>query len=122
MYEVSVRGGFAAAHYLRGYGGKCEHLHGHNWEVELTLESSDLGPLGIVVDFKEVKELLLGILEELDHQELNTLQQFLDQNPSSENIARWIFEEFSERMGWRGVILKHVDVWESPGSRVSYRK
>ncbi len=120
MYELSIKSDFASAHYLRGYEGKCKTLHGHTWKVELTIESQELDTIGMVRDFALLKKQLKEFLEELDHVHLNELPYFKDVNPTTENLAKYIFDGFSKRYG--PVKLKKVTVWESDQASVAYSK
>ncbi len=118
MYQIEVTGNFSAAHQLRGYQGKCENLHGHNWMVSLTLEANQLDATGLAIDFREAKKLLKPVLEELDHTLLNQHPQFRERNPTSENIASFIAKRVSGEIP--GVKVVSVAVWESPGSKAVY--
>ena len=122
MYEVSIRGEFSAAHNLREIGGKCESLHGHNFKVEVAVESASLDSQGLVIDFRILKEETRAVLEGLDHKYLNELPFCRGRNPSSEVIAAHLFEELSRRIdrGWRRV--SWVAVWESDTSRALFRR
>jgi len=120
MYELKVVTQFAAAHQLRDSGGKCEKLHGHNWRIEVVLTGEKLNSVGLLIDFKEVKEAVDGILEELDHSFLNELPQFKDQNPSSENIAAYIFERLGSRLNNNQIKVSRVIAWESDSASASY--
>lgn len=120
MYELKVITQFAAAHQLRNYTGKCESLHGHNWKVEVILKGEKLKNTGLLIDFKEVKEATDRILEELDHSFLNELPQFKDQNPSSENIAAYIFENLSSKLNNNQIKVSKVTAWESDSASASY--
>ena len=93
MFEISIKSHFCGAHRLIGYKGKCANLHGHNWEVEVFLRGTRTNRLGMLVDFKNVKEILNGVLAKLDHQNLNALPIFKETNPTAENIAKFIFDE-----------------------------
>jgi len=95
MYEIKVISDFSSAHMLRGYEGKCENMHGHNWKIEVVVSSEKLDKLGMVVDFKELKHKLKIILEELDHKNLNDIEYFKKINPTSENIAKYIFDKLA---------------------------
>ena len=119
MYELNVTAGFAAAHSLRGYKGACENLHGHNWKVDVVLESEKLDDIGMVVDFKEVKAALGEILAELDHSFLNELPQFQQVNPTTENLARHICEALAKRLP-AGVRVQSVTSWESEKCGAKY--
>lgn len=118
MYELTIRGEFASAHYLRGYQGPCQQLHGHTWKLEVTVCSNVLNELGLVVDFKELKSLLQEILKPLDHGCLNELPVFQNANPTTEKLAQYIFQEFSRQAS--GVTVKQVRLWESDSSSVIY--
>ena len=120
MFEVSKESYFAAAHNLRGYGGKCEELHGHNWRVRLCVRAEQLDHLGMVVDFKILEDVLGEILSRLDHHFLNEIEPFDDQNPSAENISKYIAEEAHERLTDDRVRVHRCEVWESEGSRAIY--
>lgn len=118
MYEVSVTQHFDAAHYLRGYGGRCEQLHGHRFEVAVTVKAEQLNNIGIAFDFAELKKHLAEVLKRFDHVCLNDIAPFDNINPSSENIATTVCGELTGRLG--GMVVSRVEVWESPESRVTY--
>ena len=120
MFELSIRGDFAAAHFLRGYEGKCKNLHGHTWKVELIATGEKLDNIGMVYDFAVLKKQLKEFLSELDHSYLNELPFFKEINPTTENLAKFIFEEFPKR--YNQIALKRVTVWESENAGVSYSK
>lgn len=120
MYEVTIRKSFSAAHLLRQIGGKCEELHGHNFIVEVSVRAESLNTEGLLIDFRVVKRWTDEVLDELDHKYLNELKYFTDMNPSSENIARVLFERISEKARPMQVFPSRVTVWESENSRVSY--
>lgn len=120
MYELTVIRQFSAAHQLREFRGNCERLHGHNWKVEVSLTGEELNDAGLLIDFKEVKEATDRTLEELDHSFLNELPHFRDQNPSSENIAAYIFEKLSSTLNSNQIKVTKVTAWESDSARASY--
>jgi len=122
MFELVVRGHFSAAHQLRGYGGKCEALHGHNYKIDIHVTSDKLNEAGIAIDFALLKDSLEGILKELDHKFLNDLPQFTSINPSAENIARFIFDRLLKKFETKGVELKKVGVWESDSCVAYYSR
>src|ERR1051326_6715538 len=93
MYEVTVERTFAAGHYLRNYRGKCENPHGHNYRVRVTLQGNDLDRAGLLLDFKDLKDLIKQTIERLDHQMINDLEPFTQVNPSAENIAKYFYEQ-----------------------------
>ena len=120
MHEVSVTLQFSAAHNLRGYRGQCEALHGHNWKVEVSLAARTLDKLGMVADFKVIKGHLKAILAPLDHAYLNNLADFKKINPTSEHIARLVFEGMRKRISAGGLKVSKVRVWETDNSCATY--
>ena len=118
MYEVRVKRHFDAAHALRGYKGKCETTHGHRYEVVVCVESEALDEMGLAYDFTELKRVLDSVIERFDHTYLNEAPPFDEMNPSSENIARVIYEELEGPI--EGARLRSVEVWESPDAWVTY--
>ncbi|MCL6638358.1 MAG: 6-carboxytetrahydropterin synthase QueD [Firmicutes bacterium] len=127
MYELSVRTRFAAAHFLRDYSGSCSRLHGHTWSVEVLIGGKALDHKGMVLDFKEVKDALKKIVGELDHQNLNELDAFKgsgENNPTAENLARYIFSRLKRELtpAAGDISIRSVRVWESPDAWASYRE
>ncbi len=120
MYEVKVVTQFAAAHRLENFYGKCEALHGHNWKVEVFLVGNTLDRTGLLMDFGVVKARTNEVLEELDHKYLNELAAFQDRNPSSENLACYLYERLGAALNGDGVKIHRVNVWESDTSCASY--
>lgn len=119
MFKAKVIDTFSAAHSLRGYRGDCERLHGHNYRVEVTVSSRELDSMGVVMDFRELKQLVKGILAGLDHRYLNEIEPFREQNPSAENIARHIFTSLSPSIE-KPLKLHEVVVWENDTCCVSF--
>ena len=120
MYEVKIVTQFAAAHRLENFNGKCEALHGHNWKVEVFLVGEDLDDAGLLMDFGVVKARTKEVLEEIDHKYLNELAAFQDRNPSSENLACYLYERLRAIFNGDGAKVRRVDVWESDTSCASY--
>lgn len=120
MYKVKVRSEFSGAHNLRGYKGKCEDLHGHNWDVEVEVAAGDLDAAGMIIDFKDLKTLLDETVAGMDHKHLNEMEYFKRVNPTSENIARYIYESILEKRPDLG--LEAVTVWETGSSSATYSK
>jgi len=120
MYELMIETNFAAAHQLRGYKGKCEKLHGHNWRVQVTVASDKLNDIGIVVDFHDLKDALNETVSTLDHSFLNDLFPFTEKNPSSENIAKWIYESLKNKADDENYDISSVTVWESETASATY--
>ncbi len=104
---------------MRGYEGSCERLHGHNWRVDVVVRAERLDALGMVVDFREVKAITSSLLEELDHHYLNELPAFEEANPTTENVARWVFEKLAGNLP-EGVVMHKVTAWESENCGASY--
>ena len=120
MYKVKVIAHFSGAHNLIGYDGPCEDLHGHNWRIEVSAHSEELDDLGMVVDFKELKGALKECLAGLDHKHLNEVEYFKTANPTSENIAKYIFDEVSGKI--KDVKICKVTVYETDTSCATYTK
>ncbi len=120
MYELKVVTHFAAAHRLANFYGKCEALHGHNWKVEIFVRAANLDDAGLVLDFGQIKAKAKDILAELDHTYLNDLPAFRVQNPSSENLARYLFERLSTALNDERVTVTRVAVWESEQTSAAY--
>ena len=122
MYEVVIISDFSAAHHLRGYKGKCEELHGHNWKVEVLLASAGTDKIGMVEDFAVIKEKLKGVLSLLDHKYLNVLSYFKKANPTSENLAKLIYANMKERTKSGPAKVISVRVWETENSSAIYHE
>lgn len=121
IYELMVEDEFSSAHFLRGYLGKCENLHGHNWKVQVFIKSEKLNKIGLAYDFKKLKKILSETLDKLDHKFINNTPFFKKENPSSENIAKFIFSEILEKIETKTIRLSKVTVWESSNSNATYR-
>lgn len=119
-FELIVREEFAAAHQLRNYQGDCERLHGHNFKVELTVRAETLDDRGLAMDFKDLKAALRKVLDSLDHTFLNQQEPFTRENPTSENLARFIYHAVKGMMDVPGVQVHQVTVWESDTAAASY--
>jgi len=120
MYHLMIKTHFAAAHRLVNYQGDCENLHGHNWNVEVTVAAQELDSAGLGLDFKILKRRTKTLLDELDHKYLNDLDAFREISPSSEQIARFIFGRLSQVLNDQNVQIERVTVWESEYACASY--
>lgn len=121
MYRLKVKDSFSSAHYLKNYQGACENLHGHNWMVELIVEGETLNNIEILIDFKELKGILKEVLEELDHRLINEHPFFQERNPSSENLAFFIFQRVKEKLNsYPQVRVKEVTVYETEKASATY--
>ena len=121
MYELDITREFSAAHMLKGYDGLCSNLHGHNWTVQVFIQAGQLDDIGIAADFTVIKRVLTEILAQFDHKYLNELPEFQGINPTSENIARILFEKLAPAVAKPGIKLDRVRVCESPTSGATYR-
>jgi 6-pyruvoyltetrahydropterin/6-carboxytetrahydropterin synthase len=120
-WKLKVKKDFAAAHQLRNYNGKCENMHGHNFGVEVEVEGNKLDPkVEIVMDFKVLKNELADVLETLDHKHLNEIEYFKHRNPSSENLARYVYEEMKKRVETDDIKLVYASVSENDSSVATY--
>ena len=123
MYELTVIVEFEAAHRIVDYPGKCNRLHGHNWSVEVTVKGKKLNDLGMLIDFKELKKEVNKTIDKLDHVYLNELDSFVKENPTAENIAKYIYEQVeASPLFANDIKVTMIKVWESPKSAVSYSK
>ena len=123
MYEVTVEDSFAAGHYLRNYKGKCENPHGHNYKVRVTLAGDQLDKAGLLLDFKDLREVIKHVIDRLDHQMINDIKPFTELNPSAENLAKYFYEETRARLkeSTQGrVAVKDVQVWETDTTTATY--
>ncbi len=123
MFEVSVEETFAAGHALRGYRGKCENLHGHNYKVRVTLQGANLDSTGLLYDFVHLKQVISSVIQSLDHKFLNDLPPFTTINPSAENIAKYFYEEALKQLRSMpdGTRITSVTVWETDATAATYR-
>jgi 6-pyruvoyltetrahydropterin/6-carboxytetrahydropterin synthase len=123
MYEVSVDETFAAAHNLRGYKGKCENLHGHNYKVRVTLAGKEVDSVGLLYDFVHLKQVIQSVIRSLDHKYLNELSPFDVLNPSAENIARYIYDQTAKQLHQapNGAGVSSITVWESDVTAATFR-
>jgi 6-pyruvoyltetrahydropterin/6-carboxytetrahydropterin synthase len=123
MYEVTVEDSFAAGHYLRNYRGKCENPHGHNYKVRVTLAGAELDKAGLLLDFKDLRDVMKHVIDRLDHRMINELEPFTVLNPSAENLAKYFFDETNGRLrsstGGR-VWVKTVTVFETDTTTATY--
>jgi len=120
MYEVTIKKSFSAAHILKEIGGKCEELHGHNFTVEVTVAGPSLNSEDLLIDFRVLKGWTNEILGGLDHKYLNEIDCFRERNPSSEQVARYIYDRLAEKVRSLSLSLTRVTVWESENARASY--
>ena len=118
MFELCIGDKISSAHFLPGYEGRCKNIHGHTWKIEIFLRGKKLDDLGMIVDFAILKKQVKDFLEHIDHIHLNDLKYFQENSPTAENIAKYIYDNFSRIIA--PVILEKVNVWESEQAYVSY--
>jgi 6-pyruvoyltetrahydropterin/6-carboxytetrahydropterin synthase len=123
MFEIAVEQGFASAHALRNYKGRCENVHGHNWKVRVVIQGEKLDETGMLVDFLDVKSFMGQILDRIDHQFLNEIPPFDVVNPSAENIAEYFYQEMTGKLGDTPVPVRisEVKIWETDIQSATYR-
>lgn len=122
MYQITIETHFSSAHRLRDYNGECERLHGHNWKVQISVASDVLNDLGMVMDFKDLKSNVKPLIVKLDHQYLNEIPPFNEINPTTENISKYLFDEFSKLINTDQIKVTKVEIWESTTSSASYTR
>jgi len=123
MFEVTVDDSFAAGHYLRNYKGKCENPHGHNYKVRITLAGNELDKAGLLLDFKDLREVMRHVIERLDHQMINEVEPFTTLNPSAENLAKYFYDETNSRLQRTTsgrVRIKQVTIYETDTTTATY--
>ena len=123
MFEVTVEAGFSSGHYLRNYHGKCENPHGHNYKIRVTLAGKELDKAGLLLDFKDLREVMKHVIDRLDHQMINDLEPFTQLNPSAENLAKYFYDESNaklQRVTNGRVHIKNVTVFETDSTTATY--
>jgi len=120
MYDIFIKTHFAGAHHLREYPGNCEKPHGHNWKVQVTVRATELDELGMGIDFKILKQKVNEVVDELDHRDLNEHPAFLNQNPSSEHIAVFLFDQLKTTLNHERYKLYSVMIRETDNSGLTY--
>jgi 6-pyruvoyltetrahydropterin/6-carboxytetrahydropterin synthase len=120
MFDIFIETHFAGAHHLREYPGNCEKPHGHNWKVKVTVRAMQLDTLGMGIDFKVLKKTVNAVVDELDHRDLNEHPAFISQNPSSENISVYLFDQLKPSLNHDRYQLHSVTVYETETSGLTY--
>ena len=120
VFEVYVKTHFSAAHRLEGYPGDCARAHGHNWIVEAYVKCRELDQIGIGIDFRDIKKAVKEVLFGLDHFDLNDLEPFRTANPTSENVAKYIYQELSKKLNTDTAKVSRIKVCETPGAGAYY--
>ena len=120
MFKLIVKKEFSSAHILHGHPGNCKRMHGHNWLVEAEVEGDNTNEIGMVIDFKDIKNNLKEIISMLDHQFLNDLEPFINENPTAENISKYIYKELSNNINTDTIKVSKIKLWETNNSAVTY--
>ena len=120
MFKLVVKKEFSSAHILHGHPGNCKRMHGHNWLVEAEVQGDNTNEIGMVIDFKDIKNNLKEIISMLDHQFLNDLEPFTDENPTAENISKYIYKELSNNINTDNIKVSKIKLWETNNSAVTY--
>ena len=120
MFRLVVKKEFSSAHILVGHPGACKRMHGHNWVVEAKVEGEQTNKIGMVIDFKDIKNELENIISRLDHQYLNDLEPFMENNPTAENISKYIYKELSKNINTDNIKVSEIKLWETNSSAVIY--
>ena len=120
MFKLVVKKEFSSAHILHGHPGNCKRMHGHNWLVEAEVQGDNTNEIGMVIDFKDIKNNLKEIISMLDHQFLNDLEPFINENPTAENISKYIYKELSNNINTDTIKVSKIKLWETNNSAVTY--
>jgi 6-pyruvoyltetrahydropterin/6-carboxytetrahydropterin synthase len=122
MFQVSVEETFSAGHALRGYKGKCENPHGHNYRVRVTVEGQQLDSIGLLYDFVHLKRVLRDLIGGVDHKFLNDQPPFDAINPSAENLAKFFYDETSRELDGmaNSPRITSITVWETDETSATF--
>ena len=120
MFVISVDYSFAAGHALRGYKGKCENVHGHNYKIRVTVGGEELNSIGLVMDFVDLRAAIKALAERLDHRFMNDIPPFDTLNPSAENLAKYFYDGLEPMTGANGVCVHSVTIWETDTTSATY--
>lgn len=120
MFEISAEYTFAAGHALRGYKGKCENVHGHNYKVQVTVAGEHLNSIGLLMDFVDLRAAIKGLVDRLDHRFLNDLPPFDQLNPSAENLAKYFYDGLEPQVREQGNRVSAVKVWETDTTSATF--
>ncbi len=120
MFKLIVKKEFSSAHILHGHPGNCKRMHGHNWIVEAKVEGDNINKIGMVIDFKDIKRNLADIVSKLDHRFLNEIEPFIEDNPTAENISKYIYKELSKNINTDNIKVSEIKLWETNNSAVIY--
>jgi 6-pyruvoyltetrahydropterin/6-carboxytetrahydropterin synthase len=119
LYRTFIETRFSAAHQLHGYKGRCGKLHGHTWKVRVEVETNQIDDIGISMDFKALKQLVDSVIDCLDHHHINEIKPFNQENPTAENLSRFIYKKIEQQLP-TSIHIYQVTVWESENYAVRY--
>ena len=122
QFTIRVEARFEAAHNLRQYRGSPEPLHGHSWKVEAKFLCRKLDHEDIGIDYVHVEKKIRELAARFDHRYINDIPPFDTLNPTSENIARWFYDELDHPEIRQSSELAEVVLWEGPEAYVAYAK
>ena len=122
MFKLVVKKEFSSAHILHGHPGDCKRMHGHNWIVEAKIEGDNINSIGMVIDFKDIKKNLADIVSKLDHRFLNEIEPFTENNPTAENISKYIYKELSKNINTDNIKVSEIKLSEASNSAVIYKE
>jgi len=119
MYILEKTLDFDSAHFLKNYKGACSRLHGHCWKLKAVITGNRLNKLGILIDFKDIKE----ILKQFDHHEINKFPPFNKINPTAENLSKFFKDELQKYCNTldNKPIVQYIDVYETETSLARYQ-
>jgi 6-pyruvoyltetrahydropterin/6-carboxytetrahydropterin synthase len=120
MFDLAIESNFSAAHRIDGYAGVCKDIHGHNFIVEVTVKVKKLNKIGFGIDFLDLKTEVTYFLKQLDHKNLNEIKYFQKTNPTSENIAIWLFKNLSKKINSKNVKVSKIKIKESSDFSATY--
>jgi 6-pyruvoyltetrahydropterin/6-carboxytetrahydropterin synthase len=119
MYIVSIESSFTASHQLTLPDGLDEPVHNHEWLVTAEVASEKLNDIAVVMNFRELKALVDNIVGEFDNLDLNKFSYFQQNNPSAENVARYIYDKLRNQLP-KDVKTQSIKVIEEPGCSAKF--
>ncbi len=123
MYKISVQKKFSASHIIKDYPGECGRLHGHNWNVKVTVKAKELDNFGMAIDFKKLSQILNEVIKKLDHYHLNDIPPFTQIQPTAENLARFFYEEIKSKLTeYKNIEIDSVEIWETEKYSAIYQE
>jgi len=132
MIYITRKEHFSSAHKLHNPAlsdernleiyGKCNHFHGHNYYVEVTLKGDPDKESGYVMDLKKLKKILHEvIIEKVDHKYLNDVEMFKDVVPTTENMAVIFWEKLKGKVKTDNAELHSIKIYETAKNYVEYK-